>query len=73
MIQNNHSPALLPNQDADGGSYELIPFNADAGAPAEPTGSQRGTGLAAVFMARNRFAVLDKNRQVTHTYLRRPN
>jgi coatomer subunit alpha len=54
------------SQEADGGSYELVSFNADAGAPAEPTGTQRGSGLAAVFIARNRFAVLDKNRQVSY-------
>ena len=51
-------------QDADGGSYELITFNADTSAPADASGAHRGPGLAAVFVARNRFAVLDKNRQV---------
>ncbi len=52
-------------QEAEGGSYELVPFNADAGTPSDGTaGTHRGPGLAAVFLARNRFAVLDKNRQV---------
>lgn len=60
--QFGYSPRFV--QDADGGSYELITFNADASAPADASGTHRGPGLAAVFVARNRFAVLDKNRQV---------
>lgn len=68
LAYNSLSPpnesCVLITSEAEGGSYELIAFNADVGAPGEPTGNQRGAGLAAVFMARNRFAVLDKNRQI---------
>lgn len=35
-----------------------------SGAGADPNELRRGSCLAAVFLARNRFAVLDKNRQV---------
>jgi coatomer protein complex subunit alpha (xenin) len=56
--------SVIVTSDADGGSYELISFNPDAGSPAEPTSSHKGSALAAVFIARNRFAVLDKNRQI---------
>mmetsp|Transcript_38434 Transcript_38434/g.85815 ORF Transcript_38434/g.85815 Transcript_38434/m.85815 type:complete len:1259 (-) Transcript_38434:290-4066(-) len=68
LYYNSFSPpsesAVIITSDADGGSYELLAFNADANAPADPSTSQRGTALAAVFIARNRFAVLDKNRQI---------
>lgn len=54
--------------DSEGGSYELLTFNAmeggSGGGGADPQEVRRGSCLAAVFLARNRFAVLDKNRQV---------
>jgi coatomer protein complex subunit alpha (xenin) len=54
--------AVLVNLDADGGSYELHVLPKDAGAArGEATSdSRRGQGTSAVFVARNRFAVLDK-------------
>eukprot|EP00640_Fibrocapsa_japonica_P000008 CAMPEP_0113939256 /NCGR_PEP_ID=MMETSP1339-20121228/5605_1 /TAXON_ID=94617 /ORGANISM="Fibrocapsa japonica" /LENGTH=864 /DNA_ID=CAMNT_0000942713 /DNA_START=20 /DNA_END=2611 /DNA_ORIENTATION=+ /assembly_acc=CAM_ASM_000762 len=77
---NSFNPAesnILLQLDSEGGSYELLTFSlsssgsgsgsgsssSSAGA-AEPQDVRRGVGLAAVFIARNRFAVLDKNRQV---------
>ena len=57
--------------DVDGGCYELLTFSSmDAGANgagADQNDLRRGPCLAAVFLARNRFAVLDKNRQVFFT------
>lgn len=54
--------------DSEGGSYELLMFNAIdgviGGSGADAQEVRRGSCLAAVFLARNRFAVLDKNRQV---------
>lgn len=54
--------------DSDGGCYELLTFGSmdggSSGAGADPNELRRGSCLAAVFLARNRFAVLDKNRQV---------
>lgn len=53
--------------DVDGGCYELLTFSSMDG-NASGTGpdgdARRGPCLAAVFLSRNRFAVLDKNRQV---------
>jgi coatomer protein complex subunit alpha (xenin) len=59
-------------KDADGGSYELVVIPHAAAAAASPNGggsaesadTKRGAGLSAVFVARNRFAVLDKSRQI---------
>lgn len=62
-----HFP-LKVTYDSDGGSYELLTFGSvDGGAVGsgvDPNELRRGSCLAAVFLARNRFAVLDKSRQV---------
>ena len=51
--------------ESDGGTYELMTFQGESSAtPGESTEIKRGQGVAAVFIARNRIAVLDKNRQV---------
>ncbi|CAN0471745.1 unnamed protein product, partial [Hapterophycus canaliculatus] len=54
--------------DSDGGCYELLTFGSVVGGAvgngADPNEMRRGSCLAAVFLARNRFAVLDKSRQV---------
>jgi len=65
IAYNEAERALLMCTDAEGGSYELyqIPRDASRGASEAPD-SKRGLGLAAVFVARNRFAVLDKSRQI---------
>lgn len=55
----------MVTSDVEGGSYELISFNPDTSVGStEPTSSYKGHSLSAVFIARNRFAVLDKHRQV---------
>lgn len=69
---NNMNPTesnVLLFSEADGGSYEIISFVQDASSQAEPSESKRGPAIAAVFLARNRFAILDKNRQVRYEYL----
>ena len=65
IAYNEAERALLMCTDSEGGSYELyqIPRDASRGASEAPD-SKRGLGLAAVFVARNRFAVLDKSRQI---------
>lgn len=65
IAYNEAERALLMCTDTEGGSYELyqIPRDASRGASEAPD-SKRGLGLAAVFVARNRFAVLDKSRQI---------
>ena len=54
--------AVLICSDVDGGSYELyvIPKDSIARGDAVPE-AKRGAGGSAVFVARNRFAVLDKS------------
>jgi len=47
----------------DGGSYELIQLPRDGSGALESTESKRGSGNAAVFVARNRFAVLNTTSQ----------
>ena len=49
------------NSDADGGSYELYPLAGDASGQV-----RRGSGSSAVWIGRNRFAVLDKESQTIH-------
>ena len=68
---------VLITSDAESGTYELLTFPNDAAGDGRGGGAgaggersadsqdvKRGSGLAAVFIARNRFAVLDKNRQI---------
>jgi coatomer protein complex subunit alpha (xenin) len=67
LSYNTLNPAennVLICADADGGTYELLCFAKDSNAQVETQESRRGAALAAVFIARNRFAVLDKNRQI---------
>ena len=69
------SAALLTYDDAEGGGYELYPVPRDSGSAAGGGGGRggnassssdpapeprRGAGAGAVFVARNRFAVLDR-------------
>jgi len=49
-------------QKADGGTYDLFQLPKEAPKELnESPESKRGLGLAACFVARNRFAVLDRN------------
>eukprot|EP00123_Amoebidium_parasiticum_P013063 comp21742_c0_seq1/m.30782 comp21742_c0_seq1/g.30782 ORF comp21742_c0_seq1/g.30782 comp21742_c0_seq1/m.30782 type:complete len:1239 (-) comp21742_c0_seq1:244-3960(-) len=59
MSYNPAENAVLITTTAEGGSYELytVPKEGSADATSEP---KRGLGVAAVWVARNRFAVLDK-------------
>lgn len=52
----------LTFQATDGGVYELVSLPRD-GSTLENNDAKRGSGNSAVFIARNRFAVLDKARQ----------
>jgi coatomer protein complex subunit alpha (xenin) len=65
---NSGEHDLLVTSETEGGSYELITFACESGpgsSPSgEPTEARRGSCLAVAFLARNRFAVLDRNRQL---------
>jgi len=62
---NEAESMLLVSLDAEGGSYELYHVSKDVGGGSEVASDcKRGLGTSAVFVARQRFAVLDKNRQI---------
>jgi coatomer protein complex subunit alpha (xenin) len=52
--------AVLVCSNVEGGSYELYNLPRDVGGDVRDADAKRGTGSSAVFVARNRFAVLDK-------------
>ncbi|KAM0593772.1 hypothetical protein ACHAP6_001102 [Verticillium nonalfalfae] len=57
----SYNPAersVLVTSTTDSGSYELISLPKDSSGAIEPTESKRGSGNSAIFVARNRFAVL---------------
>jgi coatomer protein complex subunit alpha (xenin) len=64
---NVHNPSegnVLVCSDVDGGSYELLTFSL-SNASASVTDGKRGSCLGpAVFLGRNRFAILDRQRQI---------
>src|SRR4051812_31852148 len=60
-----HGPCIGTSQPSDSGIYELFSLPKEfSSEPREPTGDgKRGSGTSAIFIARNRFAVLDKTHQ----------
>eukprot|EP00899_Mesostigma_viride_P004602 jgi/Mesvir1/14142/Mv12278-RA.1 len=62
LSYNPAENAVLLCSDADGGSYELYVVTKDAAQQGRTDAQEckRGLGSSAVFVARNRFAVLDK-------------
>eukprot|EP00741_Cyanophora_paradoxa_P009442 tig00000144_g9146.t1 len=63
LAYNPAENAALVCTDADGGTYELYVIPKD-GRGADGMDAKRGSGNSAVFVARNRFAVLDKHHQI---------
>lgn len=64
-VFNSSENNILLYSNLDGGTYELISLQTDSPAsPLDSTDLKRGHAISAVFLARNRFAVLDKNRQI---------
>lgn len=63
LSYNPAERAVLVTTPADGGSYELVSLPKDGSGAIEPTESKRGAGNSAIFVARNRFAVLDVSSQ----------
>lgn len=61
---NKSENNVLILSDIEGGSYELITFSTDATGSGDAQDVRRGSAIAAVFIARDRFAVLDKTRQL---------
>lgn len=63
LSYNPAERSVLVTTSADGGSYELVSLPKDGSGAIEPTETKRGSGNAAIFVARNRFAVLDTSNQ----------
>eukprot|EP00002_Diphylleia_rotans_P021045 TRINITY_DN4090_c0_g1_i4.p1 TRINITY_DN4090_c0_g1~~TRINITY_DN4090_c0_g1_i4.p1 ORF type:complete len:1144 (-),score=254.36 TRINITY_DN4090_c0_g1_i4:279-3710(-) len=57
---------ILASLDADGGSYEIFNIPKDSNGQRQDVQieTRRGQGVGSVFMARNRFAVLDKSHSI---------
>ncbi|KAH1255933.1 Coatomer subunit alpha-1 [Glycine max] len=53
--------AVLLCSDIDGGSYELYCISKDGYGRGDLQDAKKGVGVSAVFVARNRFAVLDRS------------
>lgn len=63
-VYNKAENNVLITSDGDGGSYELLTFSTDSTGSGDAQDVRRGNCIAAVFLARDRFAVLDKTRQL---------
>ena len=63
LSYNPAERSVLVTSSADGGCYELINLPRDGSGAIEPAESKRGQGNSAIFVARNRFAVLNTSSQ----------
>ncbi|KAI1249834.1 hypothetical protein MGN70_009448 [Eutypa lata] len=63
LSYNPAERSILVTSPSDGGSYELINLPRDGSGALEVTDSKRGQGNSAIFVARNRFAVLNTSSQ----------
>ncbi|KAF2972016.1 hypothetical protein GQX73_g1504 [Xylaria multiplex] len=63
LSYNPAERSVLVTSPAEGGSYELINLPRDGSGALDATDSKRGQGNSAIFVARNRFAVLNTSTQ----------
>jgi len=63
LSYNPAERSVLVTSPAEGGTYELISLPRDGSGATDATDSKRGSGTSAIFVARNRFAVLNTNTQ----------
>ena len=63
LSYNPAERSILVTSPVDNGTYELIGLPKDAIGASDPTDIKKGTGSAAVFVARNRFAVFSASTQ----------
>lgn len=71
LSYNPAENSVLITSDGEGGSYELYVIPKDASGRSETQEAKRGLGASAVFVARSRFAVLEKgSNQITIRNLR---
>lgn len=64
MQYNKHERAMLVNYESEGGAYELYQLPKGPAAADAAAEGRRGSGRCAVWIARNRFAVLDKTNAI---------
>lgn len=66
MSYNPSEHAVLLNHDADGGTYELYTNLPKLGSTGVETlaDPRKGSGVSAVFVGRNRFAALEKGKEI---------
>lgn len=64
LSYNPAEKSILVTSPADGGTYELIALPKDTTGASDPTDMKRGQGSAAIFVARNRFAVFSSSTQL---------
>jgi len=64
LSYNPAERSILVTSPTDNGTYELIGLPRDATGASDPTDLKRGAGNAAVFVARNRFAVFSTSTQL---------
>ncbi len=64
LSYNPAERAILVTSPTDNGIYELVCLPRDATGASDPTDVKRGQGNAAVFVARNRFAVFNQSTQL---------
>lgn len=64
IFYNPAEHALLCTSSLEGGSYELYKIPASPDANGQPLDARRAMGISAVWVARNRFAVLDKTKAI---------
>ena len=60
---NSADRSILVSSNVDGGTYVLINLPRDGGGVVDSTEAKRGNGTTAVWVARNRFAVFNKETQ----------
>lgn len=63
LSYNPAERSVLVTSPSEGGSYELINLPRDGSGALDATDSKRGLGNSAIFVARNRFAVLNTTTQ----------
>lgn len=63
-LLNKSENNVLVLSDAEGGSYELMSFSAESNSSSEGQDIRRGLAVSAAFVARDRFAILDKTKQL---------
>jgi coatomer subunit alpha len=64
LYYNPAERSVLVTSPTDGGSYELLNLPKEGSGAIEPTETKKGSGTSAIFVARNRFAVLNSNSQI---------